>query len=57
MNIAVSGAWGTPSEIVLARNVAREVILLDAWAMEPTKAGRLDGVRRASAPVEAALVR
>ena len=51
--IAVGGAWGTPSEIVLARNVAREVILLDAWAMEPTKAGRPNRVRRASAPAKA----
>ena len=51
--IAVGGAWGTLSEIALARNVAREVILLDTWTMEPPEGGELDGVRRASTPAEA----
>ena len=51
--IAVGGAWGTLSEIALARNVDREVILLDTWAMEPPEGGELDGVRRASTPAEA----
>ncbi len=51
--IAVGGAWGTLSEIALARNVDREVILLDTWSMEPPEGGELDGVRRASTPAEA----
>jgi uncharacterized protein (TIGR00725 family) len=51
--IALGGAWGTLSEIALARNVDREVILLDTWEIEPPEGGRLDGVRRASPPAEA----
>jgi hypothetical protein len=51
--IAVGGAWGTLSEIALARNVDREVILLDTWTMEPPEGGELDGVRRARTPAEA----
>jgi uncharacterized protein (TIGR00725 family) len=51
--IAVGGAWGTLSEIALARNVDREVILLDTWSMEPPEGGELDGGRRASTPAEA----
>ena len=51
--IALGGAWGTLSEIALARNVDREVILLDTWAIEPPEGGELDGVRRASTPAEA----
>ena len=51
--IAVGGAWGTLSEIALARNVGKPVILLDTWEMSPPEGGELDGVRRASTPAEA----
>jgi hypothetical protein len=50
---AVGGAWGTLSEIALARNVDRPVILLDTWTIMPPEGGRLDGVRRANTPAEA----
>jgi hypothetical protein len=49
----VGGAWGTLSEIALARNVDRPVILLDTWTIMPPEGGRLDGVRRANTPAEA----
>jgi uncharacterized protein (TIGR00725 family) len=51
--IALGGAWGTLSEIALARNVDRPVILLDTWEVSPPKGGELDGVRRAATPAEA----
>ena len=51
--IAVGGAWGTLSEIALARNVDKPVILLDSWEITPPKGGELNGVRRASTPAEA----
>src|SRR5665647_55971 len=51
--IAVGGAWGTPSEIALARNVDKPVILLDTWEITPPEGGQLDGVRRAKTPAEA----
>ena len=51
--IAVGGAWGTLSEIGLARSVGRPVILLDTWRIEPPEGGGLDGVQRASTPAEA----
>jgi predicted Rossmann-fold nucleotide-binding protein len=51
--IAVGGAWGTLSEIALARNVDRPVILLDTWTIMPPEGGQLDGVRRARTPAEA----
>jgi len=51
--IAVGGAWGTLSEIGLARSVGRPVILLDTWEVTPPEGGELDGVRRASTPAEA----
>jgi uncharacterized protein (TIGR00725 family) len=51
--IAVGGAWGTLSEIGLARSVGKPVILLDTWEMTPPKGGGLDGVRRATSPAEA----
>ncbi len=51
--IAVGGAWGTLSEIALARTVGRPVILLDSWAVCPPDGGELDGVKRASTPAEA----
>jgi uncharacterized protein (TIGR00725 family) len=52
--IAVGGAWGTLSEIGLARSIGRLVILLDTWEMTPPEGGELDGVRRADSPAEAA---
>ena len=51
--IAVGGAWGTLSEIGLARSVGKPVILLDTWEMTPPPDGDLDGVRRAASPAEA----
>src|SRR5450759_5282890 len=39
--IAVGGAWGTLSEIGLARSLGRPVILLDTWEITPTEAGEL----------------
>jgi uncharacterized protein (TIGR00725 family) len=51
--IAVGGAWGTLSEIALARSIDREVILLDTWEVTPPEGGEPDGVRRASTPAEA----
>lgn len=52
--IALGGAWGTLSEIGLARSLGRPVILLDTWRVEQPEGGELDGVRRASTPAEAA---
>ena len=51
--IAVGGAWGTLSEIGLARSLGRPVVLLDTWRLEPPDGAELDGVRRASTPAEA----
>ena len=51
--IALGGAWGTLSEIGLARSVGRPVILLDSWSMDPPEGGELDGVQRANTPSEA----
>lgn len=51
--IAVGGAWGTLSEIGLARSIGRPVILLDSWQLRPPRGGELDGVRRARTPAEA----
>ena len=51
--IAVGGAWGTLSEIGVARSVGKPVILLDTWVMTPPQGGELDGVLRAASPAEA----
>ena len=51
--IAVGGAWGTLSEIGLARSLGRPVVLLDTWEIAPPDGGELDGVRRAATPAEA----
>jgi hypothetical protein len=51
--IALGGAWGTLSEIALARNVGKPVILLDTWEISPPGDGELDGVRRVASPAEA----
>ena len=51
--IAVGGAWGTLSEIALARSLGRPVILLGSWSMAPPEGGELDGVHRAESPHEA----
>jgi uncharacterized protein (TIGR00725 family) len=50
--IAVGGAWGTLSEIGLARSIGRRVILLDTWEMRPAE-GELEGVSVASSPADA----
>ena len=51
--IALGGAWGTLSEIALARCAGRTVILLDSWRIEPWE-GKLEGVLQAGTPAEAA---
>jgi uncharacterized protein (TIGR00725 family) len=46
--IAVGGAWGTLSEIALARVLGRPVVLLEpGWSLEG------EGIERASSPEEA----
>jgi hypothetical protein len=50
--IALGGAWGTLSEIGLARSVGRQVITLRSWSLEPDE-GELEGLQRASTPAEA----
>ena len=47
------GAWGTLSEIGLARGLDRPVILLGTWEVTPPDGGEPDGVRRAQTPAEA----
>ena len=51
--IALGGAWGTLSEIGLARSLGRPVVLLDTWQIAMPGGGVLDGVRRATTPAEA----
>jgi len=55
--IAVGGAWGTLSEIALARNLGRTVILLETWTVRPPGSapddGEPDGLLRAHTPAEA----
>ncbi len=51
--IALGGAWGTLSEIGLARSLGRPVVLLDTWRIAMPEGGELDGVRRATTPAEA----
>jgi uncharacterized protein (TIGR00725 family) len=51
--IALGGAWGTLSEIGLARSLGRPVILLDTWQIGLPEGGELDGVQRAATPAEA----
>jgi len=55
--IAVGGAWGTLSELALARNLGRAVVLLDSWTVRLPGAGlhegEPDGLLRARTPAEA----
>jgi uncharacterized protein (TIGR00725 family) len=51
--IALGGAWGTLSEIGLARSIGRPVVLLESWQVAPPSGAELDGVRRAQTPAEA----
>ena len=54
--IAIGGAWGTLSEMALARKLGRPVIALRSW--EPTGPERADGIEpvtTAAAAVERAL--
>lgn len=61
--IALGGAWGTLSEIALARNLGRTVVLLDSWTVrppgvgldegEPATTSEPDGLLRAITPAEA----
>jgi hypothetical protein len=45
--IALGGAWGTLSEIGLARSIGREVVLLESWTVAAAE-GELDGLHRAA---------
>ncbi|MFN8161840.1 MAG: TIGR00725 family protein [Solirubrobacterales bacterium] len=52
--IAIGGAWGTLSEIALARKLGRRVVLLGGWSVPETPAGGADpGVLEAGGPAEA----
>ncbi len=51
--VALGGAWGTLSEIALARTVGKRVILLDTWEIGLPDGGDPDGVRRVKTPAEA----
>lgn len=51
--IAVGGAWGTLSEIALARTVGRRVILLGSWTLTAPEGKEYDGLLRAPSPAEA----
>jgi len=62
--IAVGGAWGTLSEIGLARSLGRPVVTLASWQLrapgrrttappEDDSPADLDGLYRASSPAEA----
>lgn len=51
--IALGGAWGTLSEIGLARSLGRSVVLLNTWAIATPQGGEPDGVQQASTPAEA----
>ena len=57
--IAIGGAWGTLSEIALARNLGRTVVALGSWAVEaPEGAGddlRFEEAAGAAEAVELAL--
>ena len=51
--IALGGAWGTLSEIGLARSIGRPVVLLRSWQVAPPSGDELEGVQRAQTPAEA----
>ena len=51
--IAVGGAWGTLSEIGLARAIGRPVVLLQSWQVAPPSGEAPDGVWLAHTPAEA----
>ena len=51
--IAVGGAWGTLSEIALARALGRPVVLLDSWSVEPPLGTSSDGTVRVTSPADA----
>jgi hypothetical protein len=50
--IALGGAWGTLSEIGLARSIGRQVVLVQSWDVTPDE-GEVDGLHRASSADEA----
>lgn len=51
--IAIGGGWGTLSEIALAGNLERPVILLDSWGVTPPDPGRVTPPPVARDPEEA----
>lgn len=50
--IAIGGAWGTLSEIGLARAIGRDVVALGSWTATPA-GDKLDGVHVVESPAEA----
>ena len=50
--IALGGAWGTLSEIGLARSIGREVVLLESWDLHAPD-GELAGLHRAADAAQA----
>lgn len=52
--VAVSGGWGTLSEIALARKHGRPVVLLESWGLREDAVPSPSGLLRATTPEEAA---
>jgi hypothetical protein len=50
--IALGGAWGTLSEIGMARAIDRQVVVLRSWKVEPDE-GDVDGLHVAHSATEA----
>jgi len=50
--IALGGAWGTLSEIGLARSIGRQVVLLASWSVAAAE-GELDGLHGAADAAQA----
>jgi uncharacterized protein (TIGR00725 family) len=50
--IALGGAWGTLSEIGLARSIGREVVLLESWELG-APGSELEGLHRAADAAQA----
>lgn len=50
--VAVGGAWGTLSEVALARRLGRPVVLLDSWQLR-APSGEAEGVHQAGGVEEA----
>lgn len=51
--VAVGGAWGTLSEIALAKKHGRPVVLLDSWTLTPPEGAPGEGLEVAREASEA----